>query len=208
MPGPIQDDWMNKLAFAFAFILVLMGMLNNLPTIPGALELVRSIPGLTELPRISKYNSEFFFPLTFFLMTAIALLRASFARDYRDQSSIKYFSGISLDLLMLVATSLFCIFYLVENEQVCLIDTLNGDRARAMAENLSRAKEYLEIFGTEPDDDYPDCITNGGMWVMPFLVVAVSIFFIYIVKVWGFPIVAVAIIISLYTVISSIAWYF
>lgn len=208
MPGPIQDDRMNKLAFGLAFILVLMGMLNNLPTIPGFLELVRLIPGLTELPRISKYNSEFFFPLTFFLMTTIALLRASYARDYRDQSSIKYLSGISLDLLMLVAISLLCIFYLVENEQVCLIDTLNGDRARAMAENLSRAKEYLEIFGTEPDDDYPDCITNSGMWVMPFLVVAVSIFFIYIVKVWGFPIVAVAIIISLYTVISSIAWYF
>ncbi|MDC0196767.1 TRAP transporter fused permease subunit, partial [Gammaproteobacteria bacterium] len=208
MPGPIQDDWMNKLAFGLAFILVLFGMANNLPTIPGALELVRSIPGLSELPRISKYNSEFFFPLTFLLMTVIALLRASYARDYRNQSTIKYFYGICFDLLMLVIICLLCIFYLIENEQVCLIDALNGDRARAMAENMARAKEYMEIFGTEPDDDFPDCITNSGMWVMPFLVLAISIFFVYIIKVWGFPIVAVAIIISLYTVISSLAWYF
>ena len=33
-------------------------------------------------------------------------------------------------------------------------------------------------------------------------------FFVYIVKVWGLPIVAVAIIIALYTVISSASWYF
>ena len=204
----MQDNWMNKLAYSLAFILVLMGLANNLPNIPGLLELIQSIPGLSGLPRISKFNSEFFFPLTFIFMTVVALLRSSFARDWRDQGSIKYICGISLDILMLSVIFAFGAFYLIENEQVCLIDTLNGDRARAMAENLARAQEYMDIFGTEPDDDFPDCITNSGNWVMPFLILAIAVFFVYIVKVWGFPIVAVAIVISLYTVISSLSWYF
>ena len=137
----MQDNWMNRLAFSMAFILVIMGLVNNLPNIPGLLELIQAIPGLSGLPRISKFNSEFFFPLTFIFMTMVALLRSSFARDWKDQGSLKYVCGISLDILMLSVILAFGAFYLIENEQVCLIDTLNGDRARAMAENLARAKE-------------------------------------------------------------------
>ena len=191
-----------------AFILVLMGLANNLPNIPGLLELIQSIPGLSELPRISKYNSEFFFPLTFTFMTVVVLLRSSFGREWKQVGGGKYILGILIDIFMLSVIITFSLFYLIENEQVCLIDTLNGDRARAMAENMARAQEYLSIFGTEPDDDFPDCITNSGNWIMPFLILAIATFFIYIVKVWGFPIVAVAIVISVYTVLSSVAWYF
>ena len=57
----MQDNWMNRLAFSMAFILVIMGLVNNLPNIPGLLELIQAIPGLSGLPRISKFNSEFFF---------------------------------------------------------------------------------------------------------------------------------------------------
>ncbi|MAI12037.1 MAG: hypothetical protein CBD27_09455 [Rhodospirillaceae bacterium TMED167] len=208
MSNSLHGGWIDRLAYSLAFILVLMGLANNLPNIPGLLELVQSIPGLSNLPRISKFNSEFFFPLTFMLMTVVALLRSSFSRDWKNKENGKYICGVALDVLMLTVIITFSLFYLIENEQVCLIDTLNGDRARAMAENMARAQEYMAIFGTEPDDDFPDCITNSGFWVMPFLILAITTFFIYIVKVWGFPIVAVAIVISLYTVISSFAWYF
>ena len=71
---------MGRLALALAFILVVTGMANNLPNIPGLLETVRSIPGLEGLPRLSKYSSEFFFPLMFSLMLVIALLVSSFGR--------------------------------------------------------------------------------------------------------------------------------
>ena len=208
MLNSVHDNWMDRLAFGLAFILVLMGLANNLPNIPGLLELIQSIPGLSELPRISKYNSEFFFPLTFTFMTVVVLLRSSFGREWKQVGGGKYILGILIDIFMLSVIITFSLFYLVENEQVCLIDTLNGDRARAMAENMARAQEYLAIFGTEPDDDFPDCITNSGNWIMPFLILAIATFFIYIVKVWGFPIVAVAIVISIYTVLSSVAWYF
>lgn len=208
MLNSVHDNWMDRLAFSLAFILVLMGLANNLPNIPGLLELIQSIPGLGELPRISKYNSEFFFPLTFTFMTVVVLLRSSFGREWKQVGGGKYILGILIDIFMLSVIITFSLFYLIENEQVCLIDTLNGDRARAMAENMARAQEYLAIFGTEPDDDFPDCITNSGNWIMPFLILAIATFFIYIVKVWGFPIVAVAIVISIYTVLSSVAWYF
>jgi len=203
-----QDSWMRRLTYGLAFILVLMGMANNLPNIPGLLEAVRSIPGLADLPRLSKYNSEFFFPLAFAFMTIVGLLTSSFARDWKIKGTGKYFAGIALDLLMFAIIIGVAIVYLIENEQVCLIDTLNGDRARFMAENLARAEEYQAIFGTPPDKDFPDCVTNLGAWILPFLVLAIGVFFIYIIKIWGFPIVAVAIAIALYTLISSAAWYF
>ena len=203
-----QNGWMRQLTLGLAFLLVLMGMANNLPNIPGLLEAVRSIPGLAELPRINKYSSEFLFPLTFAFMMVIALLVSSFANDWRDQGAVKFYSGIALDVLMLVTIIGMSVIYLIENEQVCLIDTLNGERARLMEENNARAEEYMAIFGTPPDNDFPDCQTNLGNWILPFLLMAIGVFFVYIVKVWGLPIVAVAIVITFYTVISSAAWYF
>ena len=205
---PQQDDWMRRLAFVLAFILVVMGMVNNLPNIPGLLQTVQLIPGLENIPRLSKYNSEYFFPLMFVFMTLVALLMASFARGWRDQGPLKYACGIALDVTMLLTIFAVAIVYLIEHEQVCLIDTLNGERARLLAENLARAQEYMEIFGTPPDEDFPDCQTNLGSWILPFLLWSVSIFLIYIVRVWGFPIAAVAIIIAAYTVISSASWFF
>lgn len=199
---------MRRLALGLAFILVLMGMQNNLPNIPGLLGAVQSIPGLAELPRISKFNSEFFFPLTFAFMMVIALLTSSFAKDWRKDSATKYSFGIILDVLLLVAIIVMAVVHMIENEQVCLIDTLNGERARMMAENAARVEEYMAVFGTPPDNDFPDCQTNLGNWILPFLLFAITIFFVYIIKVWGFPIVAVAIVIALYTVVSSASWYF
>ena len=93
MLNSVHDNWMDRLAFGLAFILVLMGLANNLPNIPGLLELIQSIPGLSELPRISKYNSEFFFPLTFTFMTVVVLLRSSFGREWKQVGEVSISSG-------------------------------------------------------------------------------------------------------------------
>jgi TRAP transporter 4TM/12TM fusion protein len=97
---------------------------------------------------------------------------------------------------------------LIEHDQVCLIDAITGERARLLAETAARAEEYIAIFGTPPVAEFPDCQARIGNWILPWILFAVTIFFIYVVKVWGFPIVAVAIVIALYTVLSSAAWYF
>ena len=203
-----QTDWMRRLAMVLAFLLVVMGMVNNLPNIPGLLDAIRSIPGLGGLPRISKFSSEFFFPLIFAFMMVIALLTTSFAREWRQQSRAKHALGITLDVLMLLTTISLVLAYLVEHDQVCLIDTLSGERARLMAQNAARAAEYMAIFGTPPDNEFPDCQANLGSWILPLMVWVMTIYFVYIVKSWGLPIVTVAIVISLYTVLSATAWYF
>ncbi len=208
--GEVQDhrDWMMKVGLVFAFFLVCMGMLNNLPNIPGLLPAIQSIPGLSGLPRISKFSSEFFFPIVFCVMMIVALMTTSFARTWRNKGAAKRSAGIGLDVLMLVTTVGLMLAYWIEHDQVCLLDVFSGERERLMAENAARADEYREIFGTEPDDDFPDCQANLGNWIMPILVWVVAIYFVYIVKAWGLPIVAVAIIVSLYTLLSSGAWYF
>ena len=202
------DHWTGRLALTLAFVLVVFGMANNLPSIPGLLELVRAIPGLEGIPRLSKYSSEHFFPLMFALMMVIALLVVSFGREWAGRSRARRGSGILLDLLMLAAVLGTAVVYLIEHEQVCLIDTISGERARLMAKSAARAAEYRDIFGIDPVEEFPDCQANLGNWILPFLLAALGIFFVYIIRAWGFPIVAVALVIALYTVLSSAAWYF
>ncbi len=200
--------WTGRLALGIAFVLVVLGMANNLPSIPGLLEFVREIPGLGGVPRLSKYSSEYFFPLMFVLMMATALLTVSFGRARRGRPAVQRGLGIALDLLMLAAILGMAVVYLIEHEQVCLIDEITGERARLMAETAARAAEYKAIFGIDPVEEFPDCQANLGNWILPFLLGSLAVFFVYIVRAWGFPIVAVAIVIGLYTVLSSAAWYF
>tara|TARA_Y100001954_G_scaffold164181_1_gene174140 strand:- start:2042 stop:4414 length:2373 start_codon:yes stop_codon:yes gene_type:complete len=207
-PQNTERDWTQCLAFYFSILLVAMGLANNLPNIPGLLALVNSIPGLESLPRLSKYNSEFFFPLVFTIIMIVVVLKSSFARKWRDRNQAKFLGGLALDVMMLVTTIVLSTVYLIEHEQVCLIDQITGERARLMAEDAARAAEYMAIFGTEPINDYPDCQSNIGSWVLPLLLVSIAVYFLYIVRVWGFPIVAVAVVIFAYTLLSSAAWYF
>jgi len=201
------DIW-QRLALVLGFVLVVMGLANNLPNIPGLLESVRAIPGLGELPRLSKYNPEYFYPLTFFLMLVISVLGASFARDGFADSKHKGLLGLGLDVLMVLVTIVISVTYLIEHDQVCLIDQITGERARLLAEDAARAQEYMEAFGTTIEQELPDCQVNSGSLILPILLITIAVYFVYIIKVWGFPIVAVAIFVAGYTVISSAAWYF
>ena len=202
-----SDIW-DSTALVLGFILVLMGMANNLPNIPGLLELVQAIPGLGDLPRLSKYDPEYFYPLTFFLMILVSLFGASFAKEGFAKSKGLGFLGLGSDILMVIVTILVSIVYLIEHDQVCLIDQLSGERSRLIAEDLKRAEEYLAAFGTVLEQELPDCQVKTGNWILPLLLVSIAVYFLYIIKVWGFPIVAVAIFVMLYTILTSIVWYF
>jgi TRAP-type uncharacterized transport system fused permease subunit len=203
-----DESLMRSLAMVFAFILVIVGMVNNLPNIPGLLDTVRSVPGLENLSRISKFSSEFFFPIVFALMMIVALMTTSFGKSWRNEGRAKMLAGIGLDGLFLLTTIMIMLAYWIEHDQVCLIDTLNGERARLMAANAARVEEYQAIFGTPPDNDFPNCQTNLGNWVLPLMVWMMVIYFVYIVKAWGLPIVTVAIAVTIYTIVSSASWYF
>jgi TRAP transporter 4TM/12TM fusion protein len=201
-------DFLGRSALVLGFILVLMGMANNLPNIPGLLELVQSIPGLSGLPRLSKYDPEYFYPLTFFFMLLVSLLGASLAKQGFAKSKAQGFLGLGSDILMVVITILVSAVYLIEHDQVCLIDQLSGERARLIAEDTTRVAEYMEAFGTVLEQELPDCQVTTGTWILPLLLISIAIYFLYIIKVWGFPIVAVALFVAGYTVVTSAVWYF
>ena len=77
-----EPNFVKQITLFLGFILVVMGMANNLPNVPGLVEAVRFIPGLEELPRLSKYNPEYFFPLSFVFMVTISLLGASLTQRW------------------------------------------------------------------------------------------------------------------------------
>ena len=60
----------------------------------------------------------------------VVVLKSSFAMDWRDRGRTRFLCGLAIDLLMLTTAVVLSCVYLVEHEQVCLIDTLNGERAR------------------------------------------------------------------------------
>ena len=175
------DIW-QRCALGLGFILVVMGLANNLPNIPGLLELVQMIPGLGGLPRLSKYNPEYFYPLTFCLMLMISLLGASFAREGFAKSRTRGFLGLGFDILMVLVTILLTVGYLIEHDQVCLIDEISGERARLMAADTARAQEYMEAFGTVLEQELPDCQENTGNWILPLLLLSIAVYFVYIIN--------------------------
>ncbi len=202
------QDWAQRLALGLGLILVVIGMVNNLPTVPGLLELVQAVPGLGGIQRISKFDAEFLFPIVFLIMMVVVVLNDSFARDWRDRGAARFSVGLTVDAVMVLTTVLLVLAYWIQNDQVCLIDQITGERDRILAANAARAEEYRTIFGTDPPEELPQCQAQLGGWVIPILLGIVSMFFVYNIKVWGFPLVAVAIIFTIYTILSSLSWLF
>jgi hypothetical protein len=201
-------DWTKRTVLFLSFVLVALGMMNNLPNIPNLLELVQSMPGLHWVPRLSKFDGDYFFPLSFALMMFIALLNLSFAKAWRDQSRCKRAFGLAIDVLMFATIVAIVFVYFAENDQVCLLDVMNGERARLMESMAARRDEYIQIFGVAPADELPDCITRLGAWIIPFFIGATGVLFVYVIRQWGLPIVVVALVAIAYTIVSSAGWYF
>ena len=145
--APLVKERTERLAARFGLILVVIVMANNLPNIPGLLELVQSIPGFSGLDRVSKYETSFLFPLSFVIMMVVALLTNSFAKSWRHEARPKFYLGLLIDVMMLLASVGLGLVYLVEHSDVCLIDQLTGERARIIAEGAARAIEFEKLYG-------------------------------------------------------------
>ena len=131
-------------------------------------------------------------------------------RDWKGQSSLKRGFGLAQDIALVVMAATISITYLVEIESVCLIDQLNGDRARLIAKSLASAAEFNESLGlpapTTVED--PQCVNTTGGWLVLIVGIAVMVFLSYNIKVWGLPLVIVAIAFASYTIITVLVWYF
>ncbi|MEX0339801.1 MAG: TRAP transporter permease [Arenibacterium sp.] len=197
----------NRTLYVLALIFVVMGVVNSTPLIPGWDEMWRAITGVENL-KTRSFATEWFYPIVFFLMMLIVAMKHSMWRTWRGTPRAVF--GAFMDAALVLAAAAISLTYLVEIDSVCLIDTLNGDRARIMEETLRAEIEFAETMGLPIPDtvEDPKCVNTTGVWLVAIMGAAIVIFLGYNIKVWGLPLVLVSILIAAYTIGTVLVWYF
>lgn len=197
----------NIFAYVLALVFVIMGMAHATPTIPGWDEMWRAITGIDTL-KVRAFKTEYFFPLVFFVMMLMVALSHSIWRTWRGTEKVWF--GAFLDIALVVAAAAISLTYLIEIDSVCLIDQISGERALMIAEALKSEREVAELLGLPVPDtvDDPKCRATTGVWLVAIMGLSILVFLGYNIKVWGLPLVSVAIIIALYTIGTVLVWYF
>ncbi len=204
-----QTDFGQKLVYWLALLLVIVGLLNAMPGVPGVDNAFAGLFGYANFT-IRKYPYEYFYPIAFSVMMIIVALKYSLWRDFANSSIARRRLGLALDVALVLAAITISLTYMVEIEAVCLVDQITGERAELIAKSLAAEIQFAEDFGLPIPDtvDDPQCINTTGGWLVVIIFVCVAVFLAYNVKVWGLPLVLVAIAIALYTVITVLVWYF
>lgn len=207
--GEPRRSFAMRLLYLLSIAMVLIGLINSTPGIPGYDDLMASIVGQDGM-KFRKFPSEWFYPLFFSLMMFIVVLKHSIWREWQNKSTLRRLFGLFLDIALVAMAVTVSVTYLVEIESVCVVDRINGDRARLIEESLAAAAAFNESFGlsapTTVED--PQCVNTTGGWLVLIVGLAVVVFLSYNVKVWGLPLVIVAILISGYTIVTVLVWYF
>ncbi len=204
-----QTDLGEKLVYWLALLLVIVGLLNAMPGIPGVDNAFAGLFGYANFT-IRKYPYEYFYPIAFSIMMIVVALKYSLWRDLANSSIARRRLGLALDVALVLAAITISLTYMVEIEAVCLIDQITGERAELIAKSLAEEIQFAEDFGLPVPDtvDDPQCINTTSGWLVVIIFVCVAVFLAYNVKVWGLPLVLVAIAIALYTVLTVLVWYF
>ncbi len=199
----------SQIVFWLSVFFVVLGMINAMPGIPGLDQLAAQIAG-NENFIIRKFPFEYYYPFAFAVMMIIVALHHSMWRAWRDKSAVRRGFGLAMDVALIVMALTISITYLAEIEAVCIIDQITGDRARLLAESLRIEKENADLFGLpEPTTvDDPQCLNTTGPWLVLIIGLAIVVFLSYNVKVWGLPLVLVAILVAAYTMATVLVWYF
>ena len=207
MHSPDNTDIGIKIASVIGLLLVFLGMINNIPSIPGLEHTIASIFNL-EAVLIRKFPYEWLHPIAFVMMMLVTVLKHSFFRDAQSVTGKRV--GILFDITMLFVTSLMAITYLIEIDSVCLIDQITGERAKLIAESLKEEIAFAELYGLPAPSgvDDPQCMATTGVWLFAIMAATIAIFLIYNIKVWGFPLVMVTIIVVTYSFFTIAVWYF
>ncbi|MBR9651960.1 TRAP transporter permease [Thalassovita aquimarina] len=197
----------QRIALVLGLVLVIIGLLNTLPSIPGLDKAVTRIFGDGVV--IRRFSYEYLFPLTFVMMMIVVALEHSFARAWRGRGALKHGLGLAMDIALVTMAVVIAASYLIEIDSVCLIDRITGERQALIAKALQEEIEFAEMMGlpapTSVDD--PSCIRTLGLWIFPVVACAIAVFLGYNVRVWGFPLVAVAILVASYTLLTVLIWY-
>ena len=189
--------------------MVVIGLINSTPGIPGYDDLASGLIGI-EGATFRKFPFEWFYPAFFSLMMIIVALKHSMWRDWADKATWRRRFGLFMDIALVVMALTISLTYVIEIEAICLIDQLNGDRARLIAESLETEREFAASLGLDPPTtvDDPSCISTTGDWLVVIIGVAVLVLLGYNIKVWSLALVMVALVVVAYTMLTVMVWYF
>ena len=198
----------TRLSLVLGLVLVIIGLLNTLPSFPGLDDWVSDTFGKDV--KIRRFSFEYLAPLCFLVMMCTVALDQSMARLFRNKGPLKYAFGLGMDFALVIMAVVVSASYLIEIDSVCLIDQFTGERAELIARALQEEIEFNESMGLPPPTtvDDPSCINTLGLGIFPIMALAIIVFLGYNVRVWGLPLVAVAIAIATYTMLTVFIWYF
>jgi len=199
----------DRLVYVLALLFVIVGLVNVTPAIPGWDDLWKDMTG-NDLFKIRRFPTEWLFPITFFWMMLIVALKHSMWWSWADKSTAIRRLGLFFDVALVIAAAAISISYLAEIEAVCLVDVINGDRARLVAQSLQAEIDFANLYGLPAPDsaDDPGCLNSTGKWLILIMFGAVVTFLGYNIKVWGLPLVLVSILVASYTFLTILNWYF
>jgi TRAP transporter 4TM/12TM fusion protein len=204
-----QTDFGRRIAAWLGLILVVFGMVNAMPTFPGldawAAEMVGDINFV-----FRRFPFEYLYPIAFLLMMTVVVLQHSFYRDRKNEGTNRRAVALLIDIGFFAATVLIVATYWTEIESVCVIDVVTGERQALMAKALAAEREMAQMMGMPLPEtiENPACINTTGVWIFAIFSFALLMFLVYNVKVWGFSLVAVAMVVVAYTLGTVIIWYF
>ena len=198
-----------KLLYVLSVGMVLIGLANATPGIPGYDAWAASVLG-SEGAQFRRFPFEWFYPIFFALMMLIVALKHSVWRHWRDRSPAWAAFGMALDIAFVAMALTISLTYLIEIESICLVDRITGERARLIAESMKAAAEFNATLGLPAPStvEDPQCVNTTGGWLVLIVGLAIVVFLAYNVRVWGLPLVLVAILISAYTILTVLVWYF
>lgn len=203
--GPDSRPLGRRIALVLALILVVVGMVNTMPEIPGLQDWARDVTGLRYF-RVSGFPPEYLYPPLFVVMMVIVALDASVYRAWRRDRPGRAWLGALLDAGLIFAAVLGAVGFLVEIDSICLIDQITGERARLISDAAERSVGVIP--GMTLEAEVPSCQARFGVWIIPLLFTIITLFFLYNIRVWGMPLVAVASVVVLYTVGTAMIWVF
>ena len=203
-----QGGVAHALLYGLAVAIVVVGLLNSMPGIPGLDTGLQQLTGWDWFT-IRKFPTEWFYPIAFCAMMTCVALRHSIYRSWSQLSRRRRAFGLFLDIALVVMALVISITYVVEIESICAVDQLTGERAELIAEALAKEMEIAELYGLpEPTSvEDPKCINNTGGLLVAIVGLAVIVFLTYNIKVWGLPLVLVALAVAFYTIITVLVWY-
>lgn len=194
--------------YVLAFVLVLAGMVNSTPAIPGWDEFWRGLLGVPDL-RVRRFPFEVFYPIVFGWMMVIVVLASAIRRKWRSRGKAWYWAGAALDVGLVLAALAISLTYLVEHEAVCLVDVITGERAALLERALAAEQDLAAALGLPlpTSVENPRCLNDTGPWLTLIVGVSVFVFLVYNAEVWGFSLVLISGLLAIYALATVLIWY-